>query len=191
MLPTKDALAALPEPLPAPADGLQFRSFWKECVVGNFACGVPDIDKHFKSTAAKFHGRFQERLTIAHRTGNANPVGFYALACRSEKYDLLDRGDRKAHWKDAEFPAVHLSFLAVHKNMQRNGFGTLILMDAMRATYDIARVSGLYGMTLTALDTKTAEFYLKLGFRPYGGSSDMPKLFLPIDTLVDLFEEEP
>lgn len=99
--------------------------------------------------------------------------------------DLLDKGDRQAHWQDAEFPAVHLCFLAVHRRLQGNGYGKRILIDAMRATYEMAQMSGLYGMTLTAIDRKTAEFYLKLGFRPYGGSSDMPKLFVPIDTLVD------
>jgi GNAT superfamily N-acetyltransferase len=87
------------------------------------------------------------------------------------------------------FPCVCLWYLAVQRQMQRSGFGRLLLGHAIERVYNIAQHAGVFGMTLVAIDEQVARFYEAMGFRQYAGDASQPKMLLPIQSIIDLVEQ--
>lgn len=88
------------------------------------------------------------------------------------------------------FPAVHLAFLGVHKENQRQGIGTALLSDVFDKVYKISELAGMYALTLQSYDEHSTAFYKSLGFSPYSESESSPKMLMPIRTIRDLIEGE-
>jgi len=84
-------------------------------------------------------------------------------------------------------PAAKLARLAIHENMQKNGFGKHMVMNAMERSARISENAGLVGMFVDAKDDKAAHYYTKLGFIPL--EKNQPLLYLPIATIRRAFEE--
>lgn len=87
------------------------------------------------------------------------------------------------------FPAVHLAFLGVQKEFQRNGIGTALLSDVFDKVYKISQLAGMYALTLQSYDKNSTAFYESLGFARYSESEDSPKMLMPIRTILELVED--
>lgn len=125
----------------------------------------------------------------AHLVGNENPVGFYALTTRLEADNLLSPDHRLfSRAEKGYFTSVQLFYLAVQRSMQRQGLGTIIMGDVLRSFYEVANKTGIFALTLVAIDEPTAQFYRKLGFAPYGPNSGQPRMLLPAQTVIELVE---
>jgi ribosomal protein S18 acetylase RimI-like enzyme len=84
---------------------------------------------------------------------------------------------------------VQLSWVAVMRECQRRGFGTVMMGAALRDFYEIVIRAGVCAMTLQAIDQSTSEFYRRLGFLPYGQTDAMmPKMFLAADAVIEMIE---
>jgi GNAT superfamily N-acetyltransferase len=104
--------------------------------------------------------------------------------------DHLDNPDKNYGFEGPAFPSVYLWYIAVQREMQGGGLGTLLLMDAIRKVYEISRHAGVFALTLTSIDQgRTQKFYERLGFRVYGPTSVRPFMLLPIQSIVDLVEQ--
>ena len=56
--------------------------------------------------------------------------------------------------------------------------------------YEIAVRTGIYAMTLSAIDSKTTEFYERLGFVHYGDpGAAQPNMLLPSRSVIELIEK--
>lgn len=52
--------------------------------------------------------------------------------------------------------------------------------------YEVAVRTGIFALTLVAIDQKTAEFYRKLGFIDFGPENlTQPNLLLPASTVIE------
>lgn len=169
---------------------LEIRRLCDDCRRSAFHCGNDDIDKWFKTKSLKHHNAFRCRVVTAHFPNNTAPVGFYAMGYRMEKVSDLPSSHRSSFswWTGGgEFPVVHLQYVAVQKAMQRRGFGTIIMGSALDDFYEVAVRTGIFALTLTAVDEKTADFYRKLGFTDFGSSgATQPRLILPADVVIEL-----
>lgn len=61
-------------------------------------------------------------------------------------------------------PSVTLGRLAIDKSIQRQGYGELLVVHAMRVVYQASHAVGIYGLFVEALNDKAKQFYLGLGF---------------------------
>ena len=75
-------------------------------------------------------------------------------------------------------PAILLGRLAVRASLQGQGFGSALLMDALKRSEGIADGLGVRAVVVDAIDHAVRNFYLKHGFDPL--LDDPNHLFLPI-----------
>lgn len=81
---------------------------------------------------------------------------------------------------------VKLGRLAVDKNYQRQGFGRILLVDAMYKTLEISKNAGVIGLFVDAKDENAKDYYLQYGFCELQDNS--LQLFLPLGTVKKLLE---
>ena len=81
---------------------------------------------------------------------------------------------------------MHLQYVAVHHSLQRQRIGTVLMGAAIDDFYEVAVRTGIFALTLTAIDQKTSDFYRKLGFIDFGAEgATQPNLFLPAATVIE------
>lgn len=83
-------------------------------------------------------------------------------------------------------PGVKLGRLAVDKNYQRQGFGRILLVDAMYKTLEISKNAGVIGLFVDAKDKNAKDYYLQYGFCEFQDNS--LQLFLPLGTVKKLLK---
>ena len=85
----------------------------------------------------------------------------------------------------ANLPVTLLGRLAVDKSFQGQGFGSLLLMDALKRSYNTAVSSvGSMAVVVDPIDQKARDFYLKYGFIDL---PDSGRMFIPMGTIAQLF----
>jgi GNAT superfamily N-acetyltransferase len=169
---------------------LEFKRLSADCRRGAFSCGQRDIDKWFKDKSFKHHQTLRTRVVTAHLLDNPNPVGFYALTMKLEPESLLERDKRLFSLSEGGyFPTVQLSWIAVQKQMQRKKLGTVMMGAVLGDFYEVAVRTGVYALTLVAINQDVANFYKGLGFVPYGPDSATPKLLLPSKSVIEMAEQ--
>jgi GNAT superfamily N-acetyltransferase len=156
-------------------------------VVNRFSCGKPVMDRWIKNKAKKSAARREHRVFTAHDGNDPKIVGYYALQLGSESVEVLAPEGQKTYLQNyTAFPAVHLSYLAVHANFKRQGMGRYLLMDAFFRTAQIAEYAGFYAFTLQSLDEESTAFYKSLGFATYTEDAASPKMLMPLQNILDL-----
>jgi GNAT superfamily N-acetyltransferase len=159
-----------------------------------FNCGVPVLDDYFKTKlsqdikngATKCFVAVEKQKKIIPR----RPFGFATLTAGSlSKADLP--GDSKVRVRGyPQIGIILLGRLAVDKSAQGIGLGRSLLMEAIyrvymaTSKYDI----GCRALVVDAKDTHAETFYKKYGFLDLQSKIFPKKLWLPIETIKDLFE---
>lgn len=167
---------------------LEFKRLAADCNRGAFYCGDNDIDRWFKNNALQHHNDLKARVVTAHLLGNPAPVGFYATTIRIEPESWLE-GRWFSRPQSGYFSSVQLCSVAVHRKMQRQGIGRVMMAYAIKDFYEIVMKTGIFAMTLVALDKEVAKFYEKLGFVQYGDKeATMPRMLLPAQSVVEMIE---
>jgi ribosomal protein S18 acetylase RimI-like enzyme len=78
-----------------------------------------------------------------------------------------------------------LARLAVSKDWQRQGFGKLMMTEAMQRVINVSQHVGLIGFLVDAKNDNARCYYQQYGFIEFHNQS--LKLFLPIKTLERAF----
>lgn len=87
-------------------------------------------------------------------------------------------------------PTAHLGCLAVRKESQRKGLGSILLIDAMRRMIVASEVVAARAIDVKAVDDAARDWYLEYGFAPFKNTSGPhAHLFLPIDTARQIVAE--
>ncbi len=79
-----------------------------------------------------------------------------------------------------------LGRFAIDLNYQGKGVGKILLIDALKRSYEISQTIGSFAIIVDPLDEAAEEFYLKYGFIKL---PDSGKMFLTIKTIESLFKE--
>jgi ribosomal protein S18 acetylase RimI-like enzyme len=81
-------------------------------------------------------------------------------------------------------PGVKLARLAVSKDFQRQGIGSILLIEAMKRATIIAENAGVVGLFVDAKDLSAKGYYERFGFE---ATKEYPLLlFLPLSSLKSL-----
>lgn len=111
--------------------------------------------------------------------------GYYTLSNNSISQDKIPAEyQKKLPNSYQSLPTTLIGRLAVDKQYKGQGIGKLLLIDALRRSYDVSSVIGSYALVVDPIDKIATEFYAKYGFIEL---PDSGKMFLPMQTIRSLF----
>ncbi|MFN8008414.1 MAG: GNAT family N-acetyltransferase [Terriglobia bacterium] len=151
-----------------------------------FSCGIEALDRYLKTQALQNAKKYVAAVFVLVNEGEPDRIlGYYTLSATSVKLSELPPETAKKIPKYPSMPATLLGRFAVSDQCREMGFGELLLMDALKRSFDQSVQIGSSAVIVDAKDEKASAFYQHFGFRQF---LDNPrKLFLPMRTIERLF----
>lgn len=147
-----------------------------------FNSGSADLDRYFKEQASQDVKRRIATCFVAVEAQTGEVIGFYTLAATSVLLNALESDQLRKLPRYPLLPAVLLGRLAIDQKRQAQGFGGVLLSDALlRASRSEL---GVYLMVVDAKDDAACRFYQRFGFTLLSGQTH--KLVMPIATALAL-----
>lgn len=155
-----------------------------------FDCGEPALNEFLQKTARQHRDKgLSNTFVLSDENTPHKILGFFTLsfleidaACFPGKYS-------RNLPKSSRLPGAKLARLAVDTDSQGNGYGDLLVADAIkRILTTIKESGGLTGFFVDAKNENVKKFYLRFGFISL--KDDPLKLFLPLSTLVNGLESQ-
>ena len=145
-----------------------------------FDCGNESLNRYLQQTARQHTDKGIARtFVLINDTKPSNILGFLTLIVCEIQTDDLPIQFAKKYPRIA--PAAKLARLAVSKDWQQQGFGKLLMTDAMQRVISVSHNVGIIGFLVDAKDETAKRYYQQYGFIEFPMLA--LKLFLPIDTL--------
>ena len=158
-----------------------------------FSCGVEAVDNYFKKTAGKLVSAGNVRLFVMVNP-DGNLVGFYAINAHAVDYRDLPSRFARSRPGHGSIPAAFVAMIGRDQRYSGQGFGSDLLVDALRRITQAADVIGLAVVLLDVLDCGDPErtarrqsLYQSYGFQPL--PSNPTRLYLPLATVRNLMAE--
>ena len=112
--------------------------------------------------------------------------GYYTLSNNSIPSKFVPNQIQKKLPRSYEsIPTTLLGRLAIDNRFQGQGIGKLILIDALKRSYEISKTIGSFAVIVDPIDQDAENFYEKYGFIKL---PDSGKMFLPMKTISQLFK---
>ena len=112
--------------------------------------------------------------------------GYYTLANNSLAQNLIpEEFQKKLPNSYKSIPTTLLGRLATDNRFKKQGVGKLLLVDALKRSYEISKSIGSFAVVVDPIDEDAERFYYKYGFIKL---PDSGKMFLPMNTIKTLFE---
>ena len=147
-----------------------------------FSCGFGPIDNFLKSSLSDHVKNGFVTAWVATAEGDAAVLGFYTLGAL-----VIRAGLGPAKWQRAgipDIPAIYIRAVAVRTDIQRQGLGTALVVDAMKRCLGISEQMGAAAIVLDVLEDAHFErrwtFYADLGFQPLGDPENPHRVFIPM-----------
>ena len=158
-----------------------------------FSCGVEAVDNYFKKTAGKLLSAGNVRLFVMVNP-DGNLIGFYAINAHAVDYRDLPSRFARSRPGHGSIPAAFVAMIGRDQRYSGQGFGSDLLVDALRRITQAADVIGLAVVLLDVLDCGDPErtarrqsLYQSYGFQPL--PSNPARLYLPLATVRNLMAE--
>jgi ribosomal protein S18 acetylase RimI-like enzyme len=111
--------------------------------------------------------------------------GYYTLSNHSIPQEIVpDIIRKKLPDSYTSIPAILLGRLAIDNRFQKLGLGKLLLVDALKRSYDISKTIGAFAVIVDPIDQNAVGFYEKYAFIKL---PDSKKMFLSMKTISPLF----
>ncbi|MFT4154710.1 GNAT family N-acetyltransferase [Parafilimonas sp.] len=151
-----------------------------------FLCGKQLLDDYLHKQAKQDVKRKLSACFVLADKDEITVKGYYTLSGASVARDLLPENIiKKLPPSYMDLPATLLGRLAVDNRYKKQGLGELLLIDALKRSYDISVNSiGSMAVITDPIDEAAVSFYKKYGFILLPGSG---KMFIPMDTVAGLF----
>lgn len=152
----------------------------------NFSCGKEMLDIYIQKQANQDVKRKLSACFVIDETGTNLTKGYYTLSNNSILSGFIPEQIRKKLPRTYEsIPAILLGRLAIDNRFQGQGIGKLILLDALKRSYEISKTIGSFAVVVDPIDQDAENFYNKYGFIKL---PDSGKMFLSMKTIGQLFE---
>lgn len=151
----------------------------------SFQCGKPPLDAYLHQYARQNDEKNIAKTFVA--VNDANKVmGYYSLCTASIEFEELP-DDLNKQLPAYPAPAALIAKLAVDASLRGQGLGARLLVDALQRIFAASGEVAIKVVLVDALDDEARDFYLHYDF------IQLPmhdyKLFLPIETVAQLFAE--
>lgn len=153
-----------------------------------FFCGNAMLDNYLKKQVNQDIKR--KLATCFVLTDKSKPdeiAGFYTLSNNSISLERIPENIRKKLPQSyLKIPTTLLGRLAVDAKQQGKGIGNLLLIDALKRSYEISKILGSFAFVVDPIDVEAENFYRKYGFTKL---PDSGKMFLTMKTIEGVFGE--
>lgn len=147
-----------------------------------FSCGFGPIDNFLKSSLSDHVRNGFVTAWVATAEGDTAVLGFYTLGALVIRAGLGPKPWQRAGIPD--IPVIYIRAVAVRTDMQRQGLGTALVVDAMKRCLAIAEQMGAAAIVLDVLEDEHFErrwkFYAELGFQPLGDPDNPHRVYIPM-----------
>ncbi len=152
----------------------------------DFKCGTTLLDTYLHKQASQDVKRKLTACFVLIDT-DKNVMGYYTLSSSGIPREFApEKMVKKMPPTYSQLPVTLLGRLAVDKSMQGNSYGELLLMDALKKSYEVsASAIGSLAVVVNPIDKKTEGYYKKFGFILLPGTK---KMFLEMNYIAKLFE---
>jgi GNAT superfamily N-acetyltransferase len=145
-----------------------------------FDCGVKELNEFLHTLAHQNLKKGLSRTFVLIKKNVPEEIlGYYTLSVfeiSAEKLPLKFANRYKSF-----LPAVKIARLAVARDLQKQGIGKQMIIDAIKRVIAISENVGVIGLFVDAKNEDAKKYYLKFGFIPL--LDHCLKLFLPLNTL--------
>ena len=150
-----------------------------------FNCGKKSLDNYLHFQAKQdVKKRLSACFVLIDREKRVK--GYYTLSFAGIPRGIIPvELSKKFPGSYKDLPATLLGRLAVDVSVLGKGFGVLLLMDALKKSYEVSkREIGSMAVIVDPIDEQAIQFYQKFGFILL----DSVKMFLSMKTISDLID---
>lgn len=152
----------------------------------NFSCGKEMLDVYIHKQANQDVKRKLSACFVINEKETNLIKGYYTLSNNSIPSKFVPNQIQKKLPRSYEsIPTTLLGRLAIDNRFQGQGTGKLILIDALKRSYEISKTIGSFAVIVDPIDQDAENFYEKYGFIKL---PDSGKMFLPMKTISQLFK---
>ncbi len=152
----------------------------------DFSCGKEMLDRYIQEQASQDAKRKFSACFVVNDVETNLLKGYYTLSNNSIPIELVaNQIQKKLSRSYKSIPTTLLGRLAIDNKFQGQGIGKLILIDALKRSYEISKIIGSFAVIVDPIDQDAENFYDKYGFIKL---PDSGKMFLPMKTISQLFE---
>ncbi|HSU28697.1 MAG TPA: GNAT family N-acetyltransferase [Chitinophagaceae bacterium] len=149
-----------------------------------FSCGKAMLDNYIQKQARQdVKGKVAACFILS---GDDKEIkGYYTLSNGSIPNSQLPGSILKRLPKYQDLPVTLLGRLAVDNKFQGQKLGKLLLLDALKRSYDATSNMGSMAVIVDPIDQEASDFYARYGFIQL---PDSGRMFLPMTTIEQLFK---
>lgn len=152
----------------------------------DFSCGKEILDRYLHKQANQDVKRKLSVCFIINDESTNLIKGYYTLSNNNIPLELVPIQIQKKLPKSHEsIPTTLLGSLAINNRFERQGVEKLMLIDALKRTYELSKTVGSFAVVVDPIDQDAENIYDKYGFIKL---SDSGKMFLPMKTINQIFE---
>lgn len=151
----------------------------------DFDCGKELLNSYIQNQAGQDVKRKLSACFVL--TDDTNEIqGYYTLSNNSIPLNSFPENIRKKLPKSyTSIPTTLLGRLAIDIKYQGKGIGKILLIDALKRSYEISKEIGSFAVVADPIDEDAEKFYEKYGFIKL---PDSGKMLIATKTLKELFE---
>jgi predicted GNAT family N-acyltransferase len=149
-----------------------------------FACGVESLDSYLKTQASQDMRRKANAVfVLVPQELPTRIVGYFTLCASSLSPGTIPESAQKHIPRYPVVSATLIGRLAITKDIQGKGLGSILLAKALQKAYENASVVGSSMVVVDAIDDRAVKFYQAHGFIKL---PDSMRLILPVRTIPGL-----
>jgi predicted GNAT family N-acyltransferase len=150
-----------------------------------FSCGEADLDSYLKTQSSQDKRKLSSVVYVG-AVNTTRIIGYYTLSQFSIELKAVPKDVAKHFSTYPRLPATLLGRLAVHTDAQGNGYGELLLFDALQRAFQVSHQVASCAVVVDAKNDKARLFYTKYGFVQIVDIEN--RLMLPMRTIAQMFD---
>jgi GNAT superfamily N-acetyltransferase len=152
----------------------------------DFDCGKELLNNYLKNQAGQDIKRKLSVCFVLAEKETGKIQGYYTLSNASiTQSSFPDQIQKKLPKSYTSIPTTLLGRLAIDKNHQGKGIGKILLIDALKKSFETSKEIGSFAVVVDPIDKEAEIFYEKFDFIKL---HDSEKMFIATKTLKELFE---
>ncbi len=150
---------------------------------GKFSCGKLMLDNYIQKQA-KQDVKSKVSACFVYAEDEKEVRGYYTLSNGSIPNSQFPDSFKKKLPRYKDLPVTLLGRLAVDNKFKGQKIGKILLLDALKRSYDASSSIGSLAVVVDPIDQEAADFYSKYGFILLPDSN---RMFLPMATIEQIF----
>ena len=152
-------------------------------VLSSFNSGKEPLDRWLRNSAARGEVQDTGRTYVWH-DGDQVVIAYFTLVAHALHRESLSKSQQRS--LPAEVPAILLAKLALDRQLQGQGLGAELLVNALQKCVEAGSFVGCRYVVVDAIDDDAVAFYEKYGFNRIPGTDPVRLVRRLKDVAADL-----